>query len=244
MAVVTGASSGIGEATALELARLGYRVLLGARRVDRIVRLAAGIGGLARELDVTSAASVSDFTSWAGETCGRVDALINNAGLALGRETVDSIKDDDLIRMWETNVLGMLRMTRDMLPLIRRAPLGNIVNIGSVAGFDNYRGGAGYTATKHAVRAVTQTLRLELNGEPIRVTEIAPGMLQSEFSRVRFHGDEPAAAAVYEGVEPLRPENIAACVAFVLAQPAHVNVDYMVVRPLAQAASWMVARRS
>lgn len=244
IAVVTGASSGIGAATARELARSGYRVLLGARRAEKIEAVAAEIGGLARPLDVTSAESVSNFISWAGAACGRVDALVNSAGLALGRETVDSLDDEDLVRMWETNVLGLLRMTRGLLPLIRRAPLGNIVNIGSVAGFDNYRGGAGYTATKHAVRAITQTLRLELNGEPIRVTEIAPGMLESDFSRVRFKGDAAQAAAVYEGVVPLQPEDIAACVAFVLAQPAHVNVDYMVVRPLAQAASWMVARKS
>jgi NADP-dependent 3-hydroxy acid dehydrogenase YdfG len=146
--------------------------------------------------------------------------------------------------MWETNVLGVLRMTRDCLPLIRRAPHGHIVNIGSIAGFENYKGGAGYTATKHAVRAITQTLRLELNGEPIRISEIAPGMLETEFSLVRFKGDAERAKMVYEGVEPLVPDDIAECIAFAVSRPPHVDIDFMVIRPVAQAAAYMVARKT
>jgi NADP-dependent 3-hydroxy acid dehydrogenase YdfG len=244
VSVITGASAGIGAATARALAALGHRVVLGARRRERIEELARATGGLDHELDVTDESSVRAFVKWLEESCGRVDVLVNNAGLALSQDAVESIDDEDLARMWETNVLGLLRMTRDCLPLIRRAPHGHIVNIGSIAGFENYKGGAGYTATKHAVRAITQTLRLELNGEPIRVTEIAPGMLKTEFSLVRFKGDKERAAKVYEGVEPLVPEDIAECIAFAVSRPPHVDIDYMVIRPVAQAAAYMVARKT
>src|SRR6266566_3028579 len=142
--------------------------------------------------------------------------------------------------MWERNVRGLLRVTRAALPLIRRSGAGHVINIGSVAGFDNYRGGAGYTATKHAVRAITQTLRLELNGEPIRVTEIAPGMTDTEFSTVRFKGDEERARGVYAGLTPLTAEDIAECIGFAATRPPHVDIDFMVVRPVAQAATWLV----
>jgi len=242
VAVITGASSGIGAATAPLLASHAYKVVLGARRLERMTGLAAEAGGLARELDVTSAESIRSFIRWVDDSCGRIDLLVNNAGLALGRDTVDTFADEDLIRMWETNVLGMMRMTREALPLLRAAPHGHIVNIGSVAGFDNYKGGAGYASTKHAVRAITQTLRLELNGTPIRVTEIAPGMSETEFSLVRFKGDREQAANVYKGLRPLQPADLAECIRFVVSLPPHVNIDYLVVRPVAQAASWLVAR--
>jgi NADP-dependent 3-hydroxy acid dehydrogenase YdfG len=242
VAVVTGASSGIGAATARALAASGFRIVLGARRVDRVRQVAEETGGLGLPLDVTEASSVEAFAAEVERAAGRIDLLVNNAGLALGLDPVDAIDDEDVIRMWETNVLGLLRMTRAALPLIRRSGAGHVINIGSVAGFDNYRGGAGYTSTKHAVRAITQTLRLELNGEPIRVTEIAPGMTDTEFGQVRFKGDEERARGTYRGLTPLSAEDIAACVAFAATRPPHVDIDYMVVRPVAQAASWLVAR--
>jgi NADP-dependent 3-hydroxy acid dehydrogenase YdfG len=242
VAVITGASSGIGAASARALARHGFRPVLGARRADRVREVAAEIGGLGSELDVTDAASIESFMALVERECGRIDLLVNNAGLALGIDPIDSIDDQDVVRMWETNVLGLLRVTRAALPLVRRSPAGHVINIGSVAGFDNYRGGAGYTATKHAVRAITQTLRLELNGEPIRVTEIAPGMTETEFGLVRFKGDGERAAAAYAGLTPLTPDDIAECLAFAATRPPHVDIDYLVVRPVAQAASWLVAR--
>jgi len=242
VAVVTGASGGIGAATARALAARGFLTVLGARRLDRLREVAAETGGVALPLDVRDAVSVEAFAAEVGRTLDRIDLLVNNAGIALGQDPVEAIRDEDVVAMWETNVLGVLRVTRAALPLLRRAERGHVINIGSVAGFDNYRGGAGYTATKHAVRALTQTLRLELNGEPIRVTEIAPGMTETEFAMVRFRGDRERAAAVYTGVTPLTGEDIAECVVFAATRPPHVDIDYMVIRPVAQAASWLVAR--
>ncbi len=243
VAVITGASSGIGAATARALAAHGFEPVLGARRVERVREVAEETGGMGLPLDVTDAGSVEAFAAEVERARGRIDLLVNNAGLALGIDPIESLDDEDVVRMWETNVLGLLRVTRAALPLIRRSGAGHVVNIGSVAGFDNYRGGAGYTATKHAVRAITQTLRLELNGEPIRVTEIAPGMTETEFGLVRFKGDEEQAKGMYAGLTPLTADDIAACVAFAATRPPHVDIDYMVVRPVAQAASWLVARR-
>ena len=151
--------------------------------------------------------------------------------------------DDEWITMWKTNVLGLMWMTRACLPLLRKAKHGHIVNIGSIAGFETYKGGAGYTAVKHGVRAITKTLRLELNGEPIRITEIAPGLVETEFSVVRFHGDRKAARAVYEGLKPLTAEDVADCVLFAVTRPAHVDIDEIVVRPVAQATASVVARK-
>lgn len=242
VAVVTGASSGIGAATARALAVHGYLPVLGARRVDRVREVAEQTGGVGLELDVTDRGSVEAFTAEVERRCGGIDLLVNNAGLALGQDPIESIDDEDVVRMWETNVLGLLRMTRAALPLLRRRGGGHVINVGSVAGFDNYQGGAGYTATKHAVRAITQTLRLELNGEPIRVSEIAPGMTDTEFATVRYKSDAGRASAVYEGLTPLRAEDIAECIVFTATRPPHVDIDYMVIRPVAQAASWLVAR--
>jgi NADP-dependent 3-hydroxy acid dehydrogenase YdfG len=168
--------------------------------------------------------------------------LVNNAGLALGREPVDQTSDDDWIEMFETNVLGVVRMTRALLPLLRRAPHAHIVNIGSIAGIEVYQGGAGYTSSKHGLRAISQTLRLELNGEPIRVTEVAPGMTETEFSVVRNKGDATKAGAVYAGVHPLSADDIAGCIGFAVSRPPHMNIDHLVVRPIAQAAAYLVAR--
>lgn len=173
-----------------------------------------------------------------------VDLLVNNAGLARGREPIAELPDEHAVEMWETNVLGLIRVTRALLPALLRSPAPHIVNLGSTAGFETYAGGGGYTATKHAVRALTATLRLELLGTPVRVTEIDPGLVETEFSLVRFRGDSDAAAKVYEGLDPLTPEDVADCVAWAVSRPAHVNVDQIVVRPRAQATSTVIARRS
>jgi NADP-dependent 3-hydroxy acid dehydrogenase YdfG len=200
--------------------------------------------GLALPLDVTDQKSVDAFVAQVSKAFGRVDVLVNNAGLASGLTPVAEARDEDWIAMWEVNVLGLMRMTRACLPLLRKAKHGHIVNLGSIAGFEVYKGGAGYTASKHAVRAISRTLRLELNGEPIRVTEVAPGMVETEFSLVRFRGDRKAAKAVYQGVKPLVAEDIADCIVFAVTRPPHVDIDEIVIRPIAQAASYLVARKT
>ncbi len=243
VAVVTGASSGIGAATVVALGRLGYRIAAGARRLERLRRV-VGSSGLALPLDVTKLDSIDAFVGEVKKKFGRIDVLVNNAGLARGLTPIAEGSDEDWIEMWEVNVLGLLRMTRASLPLIRKARHGHIVNLGSIAGFEVYKGGAGYTATKHAVHAISRTLRLELNGEPIRVTEIMPGMVKTEFSVVRFHGDRDAAEAVYRGVKPLVAADIADTIAYAVTRPPHVDVDELVIRPVAQAASWLVARKT
>jgi NADP-dependent 3-hydroxy acid dehydrogenase YdfG len=242
VAVVTGASSGIGAATVVALGRRGYQIVAGARRLTRVRRVVGDLG-LALPLDVTDPESIESFVGEVSEKFGRIDVLVNNAGLALGLNQIEAARDEDWIEMWEVNVLGLMRMTRSSLPLLRKAKHGHIVNLGSIAGFETYKGGAGYTASKHAVRAMSRTLRLELNGEPIRVTEIAPGMVETEFSTVRFRGDRKAARAVYQGVKPLVAEDIADCILFAVTRPPHVDIDEIVIRPVAQAASWLVARK-
>jgi 3-hydroxy acid dehydrogenase/malonic semialdehyde reductase len=243
VAVVTGATSGIGAATAVALGRRGYAIVAGARRVQRVQRV-VGDSGVALALDVTSLDSINAFVAEVAKKFGRIDVLVNNAGLALGLNPIAEASDQDWIGMWEVNVLGLMRMTRACLPLLRKARHGHIVNMGSIAGFEVYKGGAGYTASKHAVRAISRTLRLELNGEPIRVTEVAPGMVETEFSMVRFHGDRKAAKAVYQGVKPLTAADVADCIAYAVTRPPHVDVDEIVVRPIAQAAAWLVARKT
>ncbi|MGV8041179.1 MAG: SDR family NAD(P)-dependent oxidoreductase [Thermoanaerobaculaceae bacterium] len=237
-AVVTGASSGIGEATARALATAGFEVVVGARRLERLEALAAEIGGQAVRLDVADAASVEAF-------CAVVPAelavLVNNAGGALGLEPVAQARDADWVTMYETNVLGLMRVTRALLPRLV-AGGGHIVNVTSIAGREVYPNGAGYTAAKHAARAVTQTLRMELNGSPVRVTDVAPGLVETEFSRVRFFGDAERASKTYEGLTPLTAADIADCVVWAVTRPAHVNVDEIVVKPVAQATALMVAR--
>ena len=243
VAVITGASSGIGAATAQALAREGYTVVIGARRLERLKRI-AGEKGVALELDVTDETSVAAFVADVKRRFGRIDVLVNNAGGALGLNPIAEARDDEWIGMWKTNVLGLMWMTRACLPLLRKAKHGHIVNIGSIAGFETYRGGAGYTAAKHAVRAITHTLRLELNGEPIRVTEIAPGLVETEFSIVRFHGDREAAKTPYEGIKPLTAGDVADCVVFAVTRPPHVDIDEIVIRPVAQATATVVARKA
>jgi NADP-dependent 3-hydroxy acid dehydrogenase YdfG len=244
IAVVTGASSGIGEATARGLVKAGFKVVLGARREDRLMAVARELGGLGLLLDVRDRGSIQAFVDAITAEYGQVEILVNNAGLAAGLQPLAEGNDDDWVQMMETNVLGVLRVTKAMLPLLRRAPRAHIVNLGSVAGFEVYPGGVGYTASKHAVRAITRTLRLELMGEPIRVTEVEPGLVDTEFSLVRFKGDRDRAASVYKGMQPLTGADIADCIVWVVTRPPNVNIDEMVVRPIAQATARDVARNS
>jgi NADP-dependent 3-hydroxy acid dehydrogenase YdfG len=241
-AVVTGASSGIGAATARRLVKDGYRVHLLARRIDRLQALAAEIGAEAVRVDVTDPADVAAFAA----SLDRCDVLVNNAGGALGAEPVATADPADWSAMFEVNVLGTLRVTQALLPLLRAASegVGTIVVLTSTAASVNYEGGAGYSAAKHAEHALTQTLRLELCGEPVRVIEIAPGMVHTdEFAVNRFRGDAGKAAAVYAGVDrPLTADDVADCIAWTVSLPAHVNIDQLVVRPLAQAAQHKVHR--
>jgi len=239
-AVVTGASSGIGAAAARALAGDGWQLVLGARRLERLQELAAEIGGARLgHLDVTDPDSVAEFCA-AVPDCR---LLVNNAGGALGLQPVAEADEAQWSSMYESNALGTMRMTKALLPQLRASGDGLVIGVTSIAAFETYRGGAGYTAAKHAQRAIMQTLRLELLGEPIRVTEIAPGMTETEFSLVRFGGDEAAAADVYRGVEPLRAPEVAECIRWVAAQPSHVNVDELVVRPRDQARATEVYRR-
>ena len=237
-AVVTGASSGIGAATAVRLAHEGFDIVLGARRVEKLEEVAAQCGGRALPLDVTSPQSIEDFAA----AVDRADVLVNNAGLALGLTPLESIPDEELTTMWETNVLGLVRVTRALLPKLEASGKGHIVNLGSTAAFETYPGGGGYTASKHAVRALTRTMRLDLLGRPIRVTMVSPGLVETEFSLVRFGGDAEKAKKPYEGIEPLSAEDIADCIAWAVTRPPHVNIDDIVVRPVAQATSTTVAR--
>ena len=243
VAVVTGASSGIGEATARGLAGAGYRMVLGARREDRLMAVARELGGRGFALDVRDLTSIQGFARAIESEYGQVEVLVNNAGLAAGLQPLAEGSDDDWVQMMETNVIGLLRVTKALLPLLRRAPRAHIVNLGSVAGFEVYPGGVGYTASKHAVRAISKTLRLELVGEPIRVTEIAPGMVETEFSLVRFKGDRERAAAVYQGMQPLTGADVADCIVWAVTRPPHVNIDELVVRSIAQATTRDVARK-
>jgi NADP-dependent 3-hydroxy acid dehydrogenase YdfG len=240
LAVVTGASSGIGEATARALAGEGYAVVLGARRLGRLEQLAAEIGAEAVELDVTEPDSVTRFAA----RVERCDVLVNNAGGALGLDPLGDADEEHWRWMYEANVLGTMRMTRALLPGLVASGDGHVVAVTSIAAFETYRGGAGYTAAKHGQRAAVRTLRLELLGEPVRITEVAPGMVETEFSLVRLGGDEAAASRVYEGMTPLRAEDVAECVRWAVSRPAHVNVDEIVVRPRDQATATEVHRRT
>ena len=239
VAVVTGASSGIGEATAKALAAQGFHVIAVARRADRIRRLAEQIGGTAVVADVTDDDSVLALA--AGLT--RVDVLVNNAGGALGLEPVAEADLDHWRWMWETNVLGTLRVTRALLPKLIASGNGLIVTVTSTAALEVYDGGAGYTAAKHAQGALHRTLRGELLGKPVRLTEIAPGAVQTEFSLVRFGGDQQRAEAVYNGITALTATDVAEVIGFVASRPAHVNLDQIVIRPRDQASDSRVNRR-
>jgi 3-hydroxy acid dehydrogenase / malonic semialdehyde reductase len=234
-AIVTGASSGIGAAIARALAAEGARVAGGARRVDRLET------EIKLELDVTDPASCERFVEQAVSELGTLDILVNNAGLGLGREPLDESTEEDEETVLETNVHGLIRMTRLCLPRIGDG--GHIVNLGSVAGRQAYENAAVYVASKFAVRGFSYALREDLLGRPIHLTTVDPGLVETDFSRVRFRGDEEKAAAVYANVEPVRPEDVADCVVFVLTRPAHVNIDELVVKALAQSSAVRIHRR-
>ena len=238
VAVVTGASSGIGAATARSLAAAGFEVVAAARRVERCEELAAEVDGRAVRLDVTDPDSVAELAQAVPE----VSVLINNAGGALGLEPVAEADEEKWRQMYETNVMGVMRVTRALLPALERSGEGHVVVIGSVAGVEVYPGGAGYTAAKHAANAVTRTLRLELLGKPIRVSEIAPGLVETEFSVVRFGGDQSKADKVYEGTTPLTGEDVADAITYVVTRPPHVDLDYVSIKPTEQATARDVHR--
>jgi NADP-dependent 3-hydroxy acid dehydrogenase YdfG len=242
VAVVTGASSGIGAAAAQRLAEEGFSVVLGARRMDRLADVAAAIGDGARALplDVTDPASVDAFCAEITEC----RLLVNNAGGALGRDAVAEADEEQWRWMYDANVLGVVRMTKTLLPKLIESGDGHVITIGSIAAIEPYPGGAGYNAAKFAVRAVMDVLRMELLGQPVRVSEIDPGMVETEFSIVRFGGDEQQAAKVYDGMTPLTADDIADCIAWVATRPSHVDIDQLVVRPRDQARATMVFRNS
>jgi NADP-dependent 3-hydroxy acid dehydrogenase YdfG len=221
------------------LAREGFELILGARRIERLERLVAEIGGRALSLDVTDPESVEAFAAQVSE----VHLLVNNAGLAYRLDSLESSRDEVWQLMFETNVLGTVRMTRALLPRLEASGDGQVINLGSTAGFETYVGGSGYTASKHALRALTRTLRLELLGRPVRVTEVAPGLVETEFSLVRFEGDESRAESVYRGMTPLTAADVAECIVFAATRPSHVNIDEIVLRPRDQATSQLVHRR-
>lgn len=241
LAVVTGASSGIGAATARRLAAEGFEVVCAARRTDRIEALAQEIGGRAVVCDVTSADSVAALAAAVGP---RLDVLVNNAGGAFGLSPVAEADPEQWRQMYDVNVLGLLHVTKALLPALVASGTGVIVNVGSIAGRLAYEGGAGYTAAKHGTKVVTETLRLELFDQPVRICEVAPGMVRTEeFALVRFGGDQERADAVYSGVpDPLTADDVADAIAWVATRPPHVNIDELIIKPRAQAAPHKVHR--
>ena len=247
-ALVTGASSGFGAETARQLAAMGVNLLLGARREDRLDQVAAecakfgSVSAHAHKLDVTCTVSVNAFADWAKATAGRVDVLINNAGGAHGVERVEDGRDDDWEAMFQSNALGILRVTRAVLPLMKPHPGGIILNIGSIAGRVAYEGGSAYCASKAAELSITKALRLELNGTGLRVGTIDPGMAETEFSMVRLKGDQEKADAVYVGVEPLSAGDVAEAIVWVANRPPHVCIDEILMMCTAQAAPYKVHR--
>ncbi|MTD56702.1 SDR family oxidoreductase [Amycolatopsis pithecellobii] len=229
-AVITGASAGIGEATARALAEAGFHVVLGARRLDRLEKVAADLAGTALQLDVTDPGSVADFVQRVQEC----HVLVNNAGGARGLERVVDADEDNWRWMWETNVLGTLRMTKALLPKLIASGDGHVITVTSIAGHEVYPGGSGYTAAKHAQAALHETLRAEHLGDPVRLTEIIPGLVETDFSANRFDGDTDRAAGVYRGLTPLTAQDVAEVIAFAATRPSHVNLDSIVLKPRAQ----------
>jgi len=236
---VTGASSGIGAATATRLAAEGWDVVIGARRIDALDAVAKPIGARALPLDVTDPESVAAFCAEVPECT----LLVNNAGGAKGLAPVADADEDAWRWMFETNVLGLARVTKTLLPALVASGDGHIVLVGSIAGLRGYPGGAGYNAAKFGVRAIGQVLRLELLGQPVRITEVDPGAVETEFSIVRFDGDTDRAAKVYEGMTPLTADDVADCIGWAVTRPSHVNIDQIVVQPRDQASATAVHRR-
>lgn len=239
VALVTGASSGIGAAAVRTLAAEGFEVVAAARRVERCEELAREVGGRALRLDVADPDSVAELA----EALPELSVLVNNAGGALGLEPVAEGDEEKWRLMYETNVMGVMRVTKALLPALERSGNGYVVVIGSVAGVEVYPGGGGYTAAKHAANAVTRTLRLELLGKPVRVSEVAPGMVNTDFSLVRFEGDRARADKVYEGTDPLTAEDVGDAIAYVVTRPPHVDIDYLSIKPTDQATARDVHRR-
>jgi len=248
--LITGASSGFGAAAARAFGALHCKLLLGARRLDRLEEAAAaarhaGAGeALVHALDVTQTASVESFANWVRTKTGSVDVLVNNAGGAHGMDSVAAGRDEDWEATLQTNVLGVLRMVRAILPLMPKDAGSSILNIGSVAGHFAYEGGAAYCAAKAGELKITEVLRLELNGTGIRIGSLDPGMARTEFSTVRFKGDQAKADKVYEGVRPLLPEDIAETLVWMASRPPHVNIDQMTIKTIDQAAVYKVFRRT
>ncbi|MBL9138615.1 MAG: SDR family NAD(P)-dependent oxidoreductase [Verrucomicrobiales bacterium] len=247
--LITGASSGFGAAGAMAFAAEGARLVLGARREDRLKEIAAQARAAgapvaeAHRLDVASTDSVQDFVRWLREVTDRIDVLVNNAGGALGLEPIAEGKDEDWEAMMQANVLGVLRMTRAVLPLLPRDAGAMVLNIGSIAARTPYENGAAYCASKAGELAITRSLRLELNGTGIRVGSLDPGMAETEFSVVRFKGDASRAKRVYAGVHPLAAADVADAMVWMASRPPHVCIDEMVIKPTDQAAIHKVHRR-
>jgi NADP-dependent 3-hydroxy acid dehydrogenase YdfG len=248
--MITGASGGIGAACAMEFARMGFQVALSARSLEKLQEVAGkikeetGVEPFTYQMDVRVEEQVKGFVAATLSKFGRIDILLNNAGLAIGTSPV--IAETDVANwqlMFDTNVLGLLMMTREAVPHMINAGNGHVINIGSIAGREAYAGGAVYCASKFAVRAITEALRQELLGQPVRVTTIDPGMVETDFSVVRFNGDQAKADAVYAGMTPLTAEDIADLVVFAATRKKHVNIDAMIVKPLDQAGAGKVARR-
>lgn len=248
-ALVTGASSGFGEAIARHLASLGINLVLGARRIDRLEKISKEIQKkcdveiLFHELDVQNPESVQKFTQATKKQFTHIDYLINNAGLALETDSIVNSKEENWQKVWDTNVMGCVRMIQHTVPLMKEHAGCRVVNIGSIAGLETYEGGGPYTASKFGLRSVTLTLRYELLEKGIGVSSVDPGMAETEFSQVRFKGDAQKAKKVYEGMSPLLPQDIAEIVGFVVTRPNHVNLDQVLVLPTSQGSAKRVNRK-
>jgi serine 3-dehydrogenase len=248
--LITGASSGFGEAAAMAFAKQGARLILGARRVDRLEQVAAAAreagspAAQVQALDVSSTPSVNAFADFARKHTNKLDVLINNAGGAKGLDKVADGKDDDWEFMMQTNVLGVLRVTRAVLPMMTENPGSSIINIGSIAGRTAYEGGSAYCAAKAGELQITRALRLELCGTGVRVSTVDPGFAETEFSLVRFKGDAARAKKVYDGLIPLTAEDIAETLVWVASRPAHVCIDELIIKPTDQAQIYKVHRRT
>lgn len=246
---ITGASSGFGEAFARRFAEAGCNLTIGARRYDRLTSLADelackhNVRVLPYPLDVQNSILCSEFIQQTIAEFGKLNLLINNSGLVFGLDHVKDGNETEWETIIDTNVMGILRITRNAIPYLIDSGDGHIINIGSIAGFEPYAGGAVYCATKAAVRAITESLRYELNGLPVRVSNLAPGLAKTEFSNVRFHGDTERADKVYENTEPLSAEDLAEIALFIASRPAHVNIDTLVVKPTCQASAYLVHRK-
>lgn len=247
---ITGASSGIGKAVAEVYAQKGYDIFLGARREEKLRELSGKLKDLgaksvhAHRLDVMSDESVESWATVVFKIFPKLDILVNNAGLVLGTDTIETGKIDEWSTIFDTNVMGVLRLCRKFVPKFREQSHGHVVMIGSISGHHVYEGGGPYCATKHSVKVLAQTLRLELNGTGVRVSSVDPGMVETEFSEVRFHGDRDRAKQVYKGFTPLSPLDVAEAVAFATSRPAHVNVDEIIIMPTDQASVSKVHRKN